>query len=110
MQDILSHRLLSTRGGTIAVGGFAAVLAGIFVLVYLSHYRSSLKTSSAPVTVLVAKSLIQKGTPGNYVGAADLFVPTSIPSSRVRLGAISDPTQFRNRVAVNDIFPGQQLT
>lgn len=110
MQHILSHRLFSTRSGTVLVGGLAALLAGVFVLVYLNNYRQSLKTSSAPVTVLVAKKLIQKGTPGNYVGSADLFVPTSIRADHVRPGAISDPAQFRDRVAINDVFPGQQLT
>lgn len=110
MQHILSHRLFSTRGGTILLGGIAALLAGVFVLVYLNNYRQSLKSSSAPVTVLVAKTLIQKGTTGNYVGTAKLFVPTSVPADRIQTDAISDPSQFRDRVAVNDVFPGQQLT
>ena len=110
MESILSSKLFATRRGTIMLGIAAAVLAAIALLVYLNHYRSSVNGGTQPVSVLVAKSLIQKGTPGNYVGTADLFVPTSIPSKRVQAGAISDPVQFRDRVAVTDIFPGQQLT
>jgi Flp pilus assembly protein CpaB len=110
MQAILNHRLLSTRGGTAALGVLAAVVAGLFVLVYLNQYRNSVKASSGPVTVLVAKKLIPKGTPGSYVGNANLFVPTKVPESKAIEGAISDPVAFRGRVAVADIFPGQQMT
>jgi Flp pilus assembly protein CpaB len=60
--------------------------------------------------VLVAKKLIHKGTPGDYVGSANLFVPTKVPESKAIVGAITDPVAFRGRVAVDDIFPGQQIT
>jgi Flp pilus assembly protein CpaB len=68
------------------------------------------KASSGPVTVLVAKKLIHKGTPGDYVGSANLFVPTKVPESKAIVGAVTDPVAFRGRVAVDDIFPGQQIT
>ena len=110
MQAILNHRLLSTRGGTAALGVLAAVVAGVFVLLYLNQYRNSVKASSGPVTVLVAKKLIHKGTPGDYVGSANLFVPTKVPESKAIIGAITDPIAFKGRVAVDDIFPGQQIT
>ena len=110
MQAILNHRLLSTRGGTAALGVLAAVVAGVFVLLYLNQYRNSVKASSGPVTVLVAKKLIHKGTPGDYVGNANLFVPTRVPESKAIVGAITDPAVFKGRVAVDDIFPGQQMT
>jgi len=110
MQAILNHRLLSTRGGTAALGVLAAVVAGVFVLLYLNQYRNSVKASSGPVTVLVAKKLIHKGTPGDYVGNANLFVPTRVPESKAIVGAITDPVAFKGRVAVDDIFPGQQIT
>jgi Flp pilus assembly protein CpaB len=110
MQAILNHRLLSTRGGTAALGVLAAVVAGVFVLLYLNQYRNSVKASSGPVTVLVAKKLIHKGTPGDYVGSANLFVPTKVPESKAIVGAVTDPVAFRGRVAVDDIFPGQQIT
>jgi Flp pilus assembly protein CpaB len=110
MQAILNHRLLSTRGGTAALGVLAAVVAGVFVLLYLNQYRNSVKASSGPVTVLVAKKLIHKGTPGDYVGSANLFVPTKVPESKAIVGAVTDPVAFKGRVAVDDIFPGQQIT
>ena len=55
-----AQRLLATRGGTIAVSGVAAVLAAIVFVAYLQRYRTSLKSASAPVTVLEAKNFIEK--------------------------------------------------
>jgi pilus assembly protein CpaB len=60
--------------------------------------------------VLVAKSFIEEGTPGNVVGTQDLFQITETPKSELKEGAISDPDSLRGRVAAADIFPGEQLT
>ena len=105
-----AQKMLSTRGGTIAFSAAAALLAGIILLAYLNQYRSSVNEASAPVTVLVAKSLIEKGTPGNTIGARELFQPTETPKNEALESAVTDPSTLRGRVAVNDIFPGQQLT
>ena len=64
MQAILTSRIFSTRGGTIAVGVAAAALAGLLLLVYLNRYRANVAATGTPATVLVAKQLIPKGTPG----------------------------------------------
>jgi Flp pilus assembly protein CpaB len=110
MQTLMSSRLFSTRGGTMILGTLAAVLAATFVLVYLSSYRKSVNDSNTPVTVLVAKRLIEKGTPGSLIGQKGLFAPTTIAEGRLKEGAITDPAAFRGQVAVSDIYPGQQLT
>ena len=62
MQDVFAGRLFKTRGGAVLIGGVAAVLAAILLVVYLHSYRSSVNSGSRPMTVLVAKSLIPKGT------------------------------------------------
>jgi Flp pilus assembly protein CpaB len=110
MKVQFAQRLLATRGGTIAVSALAAVLAAVVFVAYLSRYRTSLKTSSEPITVLEAKSFIEKGTPGNIVGTQDLFQKTTTPKGEVQEGAISDPESLRGLVAVDDIYPGEQLT
>jgi pilus assembly protein CpaB len=110
VQNILSSRLFSTRAGTIAVGVFAALLALLVLLLYLSHYRSSVKAEGAPVPVLVAKHLIPQGTAGDALGTSDGFEATEVPKSSVKVGALSDPSVLKGRVAVSDIYPGQQLT
>ncbi|MDQ3777905.1 MAG: Flp pilus assembly protein CpaB [Actinomycetota bacterium] len=106
----LVQKLLSTRGGTIALGGVAAVLAAFVLLLYLNQYRSSVSADTEPVTVLVAKTLIEKGMPGDVVGLRRLFDRSEAPKSQVREGAITDPSALRGRIAVDDIYPGQQLT
>ena len=106
----LAQKLLSTRGGTVALGGVAALMAGFVLLLYLNQYRSSVNANSEPVTVLVAKDLIEKGMPGDVVGLKKLFSSDEAPKSQVKDGAITDPSTLRGRVAVEDIYPGQQLT
>ncbi len=110
MENLAPSRLLKTRQGTIVVGAAAAVLAAILLLVYLSHYRNSVKGSTEPVTVLVAKSLIPKGTSGASIASKNLFVVTTIPKGQLKLAAISDPAVLRGSVAAADIYPRQQLT
>jgi Flp pilus assembly protein CpaB len=104
------QKLLATRGGTAAVAGGAALLATLIFLVYLNSYRNSVDGSSEPIGVLIAKSLIPKGMSGDLIGSQELFQPTTAPKSQVKDGALTDPATLRGRVAVDDIYPGQQLT
>jgi Flp pilus assembly protein CpaB len=110
VEGILSSKLLTTRRGTIILGIGAAVIAAIVLLVYLNQYRNSVDAGAQPVSVLVAKSLIQKGTPGNVVGSSGLFQLTSIPKKELKSGAFVDPQTLTGKVAAIDIYPGQQLT
>jgi Flp pilus assembly protein CpaB len=110
VESILSSKLFATRRGTIMLGIGAAVLAAIALLVYLNHYRNSVNSGVQPMSVLVAKSLIQKGTPGDVVGSTKLFQVTSIPRDQVKNGAYVDPKTLTGQVAAVDIYPGQQLT
>ncbi len=105
-----AQRLLSTRGGTIVLSAMAAVLAGVILLTYLHRYRESVKESGVAVTVLTAKSLIDKGTSGDIIASEGLYDVTSQPKSEVADGAITDPATLKGRVAATDIFPGEQLT
>jgi Flp pilus assembly protein CpaB len=106
----LVQKLTSTRAGTIALAGTAALVAGISILVYLNGYRNSVNAEGAPVTVLVAKGTIPKGTPGAAIAASGLFAATTIRQSQLRDGAYSDPGILRGKVASHDIYAQQQLT
>jgi Flp pilus assembly protein CpaB len=110
VENLAPSRLLKTRQGTIAVGIAAAVLAAILLLVYLSNYRNSVKGSTEPVTVLVARSLIPKGTTGASLATKNLFIVTTIPKGQLKFGAVSDPAVLRGTIAAADIYPQQQLT
>jgi pilus assembly protein CpaB len=105
-----AQKLFSTRGGTMALAGLAAVIAAIAVFAYVKHYRNSVQKGGTAATVLVAKSLIVKGTPGSAIATQQLFQVQSIRESQLREGAISDPASLRGRIAKNDIYPSQQLT
>jgi Flp pilus assembly protein CpaB len=106
----IAQNLFTTRRGSFLVGAAAAVLALIVLLAYLHSYRNSISSSSAPATVLVAKNLIQKGTPGNIIGTSDQFQVSPVPRGQLQTGALTDPSALAGRVAVRDIYPSQQLT
>jgi Flp pilus assembly protein CpaB len=106
----LAQRLLSTRGGTIALSIMAAVLAAVILVTYLNRYRDSVKQSGVPVTVLVANGLIEKGTSGQVIATEDLYKTTTMPKGEVAEGAITDPDTLKGSVASADVFPGELLT
>jgi pilus assembly protein CpaB len=106
----IAQNLFTTRRGSLLVGAAAAVLAGIILLAYLHSYRNSVNSASAPVSVLVAKNLIQKGTPGDIIGTSNQFQVASVPKGQLQVGALTDPAALTGRVAVTDIYPGQQFT
>jgi pilus assembly protein CpaB len=105
-----AQRLLSTRGGTIAVSILAAVLAAAILITYLNRYRSSVRESGVPVTILVANGLIEKGTSGEVIANEDMYKISSIAKGDVSEGAITDPDALKGKIATADVFPGEQLT
>ena len=102
--------LLSTRRGTVFVGLFAALVAAGALMLYLDNYRDSVGDSTRPVTVLVAKELIEKGTSGEVVARSELFRREAVPKSEARQGAVVDPGALTGTAATETIYPGQQLT
>jgi Flp pilus assembly protein CpaB len=104
------QRLVSTRGGMVAVAGAVAVMAGMMLLFFMSQYRQSVDSSSKTVTVLVAKNLIEKGTPGDVIADKGMFETSSVKQSERKAGAVVDPSNLRGQAATDDVFPGEQLT
>src|SRR3954453_12572919 len=100
---------MSSRRGTIAVAAIAALLAAAALLAFLAQYRKHL-TDSTPQRVLVARSLVPKGTPGAVVASSHLYKEVKVRKSQVKAGAISDPSAIDQRVATQDVYPGQPLT
>jgi Flp pilus assembly protein CpaB len=110
VQTTLTARLLGSRRATIAVGIASAALAAIVLIVYLNRYRESVNVGAQPISVVVAKRLITKGTSAAAIGAQGFTDILTIPRDQVKVGAVADPATLRGRVAVADIYPGQQLT
>ena len=106
----LTQKLVSSRRGSLYVSIAAAVLAGIVILAYVNGYRNNLKAGTTPVTVLVARHTIDKGTAGGVIATKDLFTATTIRESQLREGAFSDPSSLTGKVATKTIYKGSQLT
>jgi Flp pilus assembly protein CpaB len=106
----IAHKLFSTRGGTLLLATLAAIVAAVAVVAYVKHYRNTVQSGATPATVLVAKALIPKGTPGTDIATKALFQAQSIRESQLLTGAISDTSSLRGMVAKTDILPRQQLT
>jgi pilus assembly protein CpaB len=100
---------MSSRGGAIALGIAAIVIAAILLVVYLDRYRARVSSENAPTPVLVANRLIPAGTPGSVVASGLMYKPTTLPAKDVELGAISDPAYLSGRAASVDIAPGHQF-
>lgn len=110
MENLLPKGMLGTPRRTVVAGIAALVVATILLLVYLSHYRSSVESENANVQVLRATSFIQDGTPAESLARNGKFKVIAIPKDQVTDGAITDAGTIRGQVTLSDIFPGQQLT
>ena len=106
----LSRKILSTRGGTMVFAAMVALLAAGALMVFVNGYKRSLDASAEPVTVLVAKEALPKGSSGDLIAEKSLFQATGLKREQVKEGAITDPASLRGQVARHDIVPGQQLT
>ena len=104
------RRTLSTRRGTLAVAGVCALIAAAVLMVFLSRYRESVDSAAAPTPVLVATSLIQKGTSGDVLAEKGQFETVTRAAEDVKDGGVADPELLAGKVAKTDIYPGQQLT
>lgn len=103
-------KLLGTRRGTMIVAAACALTAGAILLVFLQQYRNSVAAPPAPLTVLVADQLIPKGTPGAVVTDQRLFKTVDVPVDRVKSGALTSAAALQGKVAVADVYPGEQVT
>lgn len=104
-----AQKLISTRRGTFLLSALAAVLAGGLILVYVNRYRTTVKSEGAPVTVLIARQDIPKGTSGSVIAEKGLFTATTIRQSQLVDGAFSDASSLRDKVTTKDIYANSQL-
>jgi pilus assembly protein CpaB len=102
-------RLVATRKGAALVAAGSAVLAAIVLIVFLNQYTKSLGGGDKPVTVLVAKHVIEKGSSGTVLAEKSIFQTTQVRKDELKNGAIADPANLRGKVATDDIYPGEQL-
>lgn len=102
-------KFVSTRRGSVLVALASALLAAAVLMVFLHQYRNSLHLGDQRVTVLVARNLIEKGSSGTVIAENQIFQTAQVRKSDLKNGAVSDPSNLKGKVAVDDIYPGQQL-
>ena len=107
----LTTKVTQSRGWTLALGIAAAALAAILLIAYLVQYRSSVNDSTAAD----ARARREEPHPEGHLRAPSSPRSSSSrrrrsPKDDLKVGAISDPAYLNGRVAVGDIFPGQQIT
>lgn len=104
------RKLLTTRRGTLALAGACAGIAALMLMLFLSRYRESVSGAAAPTPVIVATSLIEKGTSGDVLAEKGQFETVTRAAEHVKEGAVADPATLAGKVAAADIYPGQQIT
>ncbi len=105
-----TRKLLSTRQGTLALAVLAGLLAIGTLLAFMNGYKRNLDEGAQPVTVLVAKGVMPKGSSGDLIAKKGLFQAAGLDREQVKEGAITDPASLRGQVARHKIVRGQQLT
>jgi Flp pilus assembly protein CpaB len=100
---------LSSRGGTLLVAALLSLLAGAALLVFLRQYREDV-TSTDRARVVVAASLVPKGTPGDVILEKRMYRIARVRTDDVLDGALTDPADLKGQAVTSDVFPGHQLT
>ena len=103
-----SNGPLSTKRGSFTLAALLAVIAAGALLIFLREYKDDL-TGSDPVQVLVAKSVMPKGTPGDVIASDQLYSLKEMKNSQLEDGAITDPDELGGKVVADEIQPGHQL-
>lgn len=97
-----------TRNIFIAVG--LAVVAALLTVFYVSNYKSSVRSGSETVSVLVAAKDIPQGTLGSDVIAKNMLTTQEIPRKAIVNGTISQPQDIQGLIATQPIYVGEQVT
>jgi hypothetical protein len=84
--------------------------ASLAVLFVLNHNRSPRGGPGVPLSVLVAKVSIPKGTSGRVIDTTALYSIRFVQWRRMIKGAFVDPSEFRGEVATRTIPAGARLT
>jgi Flp pilus assembly protein CpaB len=101
---------LESRTGATIAAAIAAVIAAILVFAAIHAARNDSTAGSGPVSVLVANQLIPKGSAGQTVAEQHYVRVARVGEGALVSGAVTDVSQIRDKVASQDIYPGQQVS
>jgi len=103
---------MSYRTRNIAMASGLALLAVVFMIVYVSkarHSSSAADVGKGVVSVLFAAQDITAGTPGSDLQSG-AFVTRQVPLSAAVPQAVSSPNALRGEVATQDILKGEPVS
>lgn len=100
---------MTYRTRNILIASGLALLAIVFMFVYISKVRHQTDAGKALVGVFVAAHDIQEGTQGSGLVSGGL-VEKRVPRKAVVPGAISSPTEVNGLIATQETLSGEQVT
>jgi Flp pilus assembly protein CpaB len=100
---------MTYRTRNIIMASGLALLAVVFMLLYVSKSRNDSNIGKKLISVFVAGHDIQQGTPGSSLNG-NALVKKSIPKNAEVPGAIVSPQEVRGLVATQETLSGEQVT
>lgn len=105
-----SANAFANRKISLLVALLSALLAGVLIYLFVTHYRKTTVAPPATETVFVAKQYIPEGTPESTIASGGMLTSKVIPVSQAFPGVVTDPSVLTGSVATAAIVAGQQVT
>lgn len=101
---------MTYRIRNIGIAVALAIVAALLTTFYVTNYKKSVQQGESTVAVYVASRDIPLGTSGSDVAHRAMLHVEHVPRRSVVPGAISQPNQVENLVAVEPIYNGEQIS
>ena len=101
---------MTYRIRNIGIAVALAIVAALLTTFYVTNYKRTVQQGEKKVPVYVASHDIALGTSGSTVAQGDALRVEHVPRRSVVPGAISQPNQIDNLVAVEPIYAGEQIS
>ena len=99
---------LATRRGTIALAAGIGLIAAVVLVVFFQQYRTAL-IGSDRVQVLVARTVIPRGTSGQLILDEKAYRMATVRRSELKGDGIVDPNRMVHLITLRELYPGHQL-
>lgn len=101
---------MTYRIRNIGIAVVLAIVAALLTTFYVTNYKRNVQQGEKMVPVYVATKQIEAGTPGSEVTGRNLLKVEHVPRRTVVQGAVSQPEQIEELVAVETIYPDEQIS
>jgi Flp pilus assembly protein CpaB len=101
---------MTYRIRNIGIAVALAIVAALLTTFYVTNYKRTVQHGESKVPVYVASHDIALGTSGSAVAHGNALRVEHVPRRSVVPGAISQPNQIDNLVAVEAIYAGEQIS